>query len=150
MNTPAADDDEGRAIALDAKRKLENAALRAFLKTSDLLGLTIGKAIADCRAKDDPLLEAMATITELRAQLAAAERKLAIAQSRLDRIPPRQRPHFTPAGRFDILEVKALLRESAAACAAWCRVSVNTILRWEDEHTKHPERKTVGSRCAPQ
>ena len=68
-----------------------------------------------------------------------------VLQKRLDRLLPRQRPHYDPASRFDILEIRTLLRESAAATAEWCRVSVNTILRWGDELKRDPQRKTIGS-----
>ena len=136
---------ERLVIESTAERKLEAIALRAFLKATDLLGLSVGKVIADWREKQDPLLEATATISELRVRLAATERKLALVQARLDRVAPRQRPHFTPTARFDVLEIKTLLRESAAATADWCRVAVNTVLRWEEEQGKHPERKTIGS-----
>lgn len=136
---------ECAAIETTARRKLENAALKRFLAIVDLLGLAFGKVIADYRAQGDPVAREMATIAELRAQLAAAQRKIAVLQQRLDRMPPRKRPHCDPRSRFDILEVRALLHESAAATAEWCRVSANTILRWEDELKKHPERRTIGS-----
>lgn len=145
MATTQAATDERLVIEITAQRKLEAVALRAYLKATDLLGFCVGKVVADCRAQGDPLVAAMATVTELRTQLAATERKLALVQSRLDRIPRRQRPHFTPAARFDVLEVKALLREPAATTARWCGVAVNTILRWEESHRKEPTRRTIGS-----
>jgi putative transposase len=134
-------------IAVDRKR--ESAALRAFLNAASLLGLALGKVIAEYRIHDDPLLTAAGTIAELRAQLAAAQAKIDILHDRLDKLPPRQRPHYSPRRRFDILEVKALLRESAAHTAEWTRVNINTILRWEKESGEHPERATIGSLLRP-
>jgi putative transposase len=136
-------------IEVQTRRAIEGAALRAFLKAADLLGLALGKVIAEYRSQDDPLLAAAATIAELRGQLAAARIKIDILHDRMVRIPARARPHHTPRRRFDILEVKALLRESAATTADWARVSVNTILRWEKVAAERPERSTVGSLLKP-
>src|SRR5438105_8626753 len=84
-------------IAIDGKR--ESAALRAFLNAANLLGLAMGKVIAEYRAQDDALMAAAATIAELRAQLAAAHTKIAILHERIDKVPVRDRPHHSPHRR---------------------------------------------------
>jgi hypothetical protein len=134
-------------IAVDRKR--ESAALRAFLNAANLLGLAVGKVIAEYRSHEDPLVSVAGTVAELRVQLAAANAKIDILQERLDKLPPRARPHHSPRRRFDILEVKAVLRESASTTAEWARVTVSTVLRWEKEAGEHPERTTVGSLLKP-
>jgi transposase InsO family protein len=140
----ATEPNERVLVEVHVRKLCEARALKAFLNAANLLGLALGRVIAEYRAKDEPLLVAAATIAELRVQLAAADRKIAILHERLARVPARQRPHYTPGRRFD-LEVKAVLRETAAVTAEWAKVSFNTILRWEAEAASHPERRSIGS-----
>src|SRR5262249_35789178 len=95
------------------------------------------------RATNDPLAGAMAQLKEadLRARLAWSI--VEILGSRLDKIPDRQRPHFTPAQRFRILEIKALLGWNRDIAARLFRVCPNTISNWEKQ--ADPVSKTVGS-----
>ncbi len=74
---------------------------------------------------------------------------LEILASRWDKIPERQRPHFTPEARFRILRIKTLLALSANETALTFRVSTATILRWQQEALGTPERQTVGSLVKP-
>jgi transposase InsO family protein len=68
---------------------------------------------------------------------------------RWDKLPERQRPHYTPEARFRILRLKSLLALSAADTARLFRVSTNTVLRWEDDARAAPQRSTVGSLLRP-
>jgi transposase-like protein len=69
--------------------------------------------------------------------------------SRWNKLPERQRPHYTPEARFRIVRLKTLLGLSAAETARLFRISTNTVLRWEDEARVGPERDTVGSLLKP-
>jgi DNA-binding transcriptional regulator YiaG len=58
-----------------------------------------------------------------------------ILGARWDKVPERQRPHYSPEQRFRILRIRSLLSLSQRETAAMFRVSVETIARWEMETT---------------
>ena len=74
---------------------------------------------------------------------------LDVLGSRWDRLPERQRPHYSPDARFRILRLRALLALSAVETARTFRVSTGTVLRWESEAQAKPDRETVGSLLKP-
>src|SRR5262249_49542317 len=100
---------------------------RSALTAAHLLGLATARLLREPRAPTAPLPGAMAQLKEadLRARLAWSI--VEILGSRLDKIPDRQRPHFTPAQRFRILEIKALLGWNRDIAARLFRVSPDPI-----------------------
>jgi transposase InsO family protein/DNA-binding transcriptional regulator YiaG len=58
-----------------------------------------------------------------------------ILAARWDKVPERQRPHYSPETRFRILRIRSLLGLSQRETAAMFRVSPETIARWEMETT---------------
>lgn len=66
---------------------------------------------------------------------------------RLDKIPDRHRPYYTPAQRFRILEIKSLLGWNTEIAATTFRVCPNTISNWE--RCADSDAKTVGSTVKP-
>jgi len=72
---------------------------------------------------------------------------LDIRGARLDKIPDRHRPCFTPSQRFQILEIKNLLGWNRNLIARLFRVCSNTISNWEEQ--ADPVSKTVGSTVKP-
>ena len=95
----------------------------------------------------DPLasLQARLEEAELRARLAweAAE----ILRSRFAKIPEKNRPYFTPAARFRILELRNLLGWNAHDTAGVFLICPNTILNWEQ--AADPDARTAGSCVKP-
>ena len=95
----------------------------------------------------DPLasLQARLEEAELRARLAweAAE----ILRSRFAKIPEKNRPYFTPAARFRILELRNLLGWNAHDTAGVFLICPNTILNWEQ--AADPDAQTAGSCVKP-
>jgi len=67
--------------------------------------------------------------------------------ARLDRIPDRRQPHYTPSQRFRILQIRSLLGWSREVAARAFRICPNTLSNWE----KHadPCSETVGSTVRP-
>ncbi len=63
----------------------------------------IRRNIIEADIESDTESRLAAEILELRAQLEAVHQTNAILQARLDRIRPRERPHYSPAARFQIL-----------------------------------------------
>jgi transposase InsO family protein len=56
-----------------------------------------------------------------------------ILGARWDKVPERQRPHYSPEQRFRILRIRSFLGLSQRETAAMFRLSVETIARWETE-----------------
>jgi transposase InsO family protein len=111
-----------------ADASLAGIAMRALRTATSLLGLAIGRCIAEMREAD------------------FAHNRLG---ARWEKIPDRQRPHYRPELRFRILRIKDLLFLTQKETADMFAVSVNTILRWEAESQTHPETETVGSLVQP-
>jgi len=105
----------------------ERLALRAALTSAHLLGLAAGTHLRSLRNLGDPLAALQARIEEgeIKARLAweAAE----ILAARFEKVPERHRPHFTPAQRFRILEIRSLLAWNAHQTARTFLLSANTL-----------------------
>lgn len=128
-------------------RHVDRLAVRALLKAHHLLALALAHRLTEMRASRDPLVAAVAN--ESAAVLLAGwlREALGLLGDRVDRLPERQRPHYTPNQRFRILRLKHLLALSQDETAGLFRVSVTTIARWEV--TANPESRTVGSTVTP-
>jgi transposase InsO family protein len=125
----------------------ERLALRAALTASHLMGLATGTHLRKLRAQNDPLaaLQVRLEEAELRARLAGETAE--ILGARFGKLPERQRPYFTPAQRFRILEIRSLLAWSAQDAARVFLVCPNTILNWEK--AADPDMQTAGSTVKP-
>lgn len=124
-------------------------AQRALQRATRLLALAVGQSLRDLRESPDPLLQSHAVARE-RSALAALFAEIAeLLGGRLDKLPERKRPHYTPAQRWRILEIKRLLAFSSEEAAHVFRVSTGTVLRWEAEAGREPEKRTIGSLPKP-
>jgi len=59
-----------------------------------------------------------------------------ILAARWDKVPERQRPHYSPEQRFRILRIRSFLGLSQRETAEMFRLSTETIARWEMETTR--------------
>ena len=109
----------------------ETLAHRAALNTAHLLGLAFGRLLRDLRRLKDPLAEALARTKEAELSVKLAFDIVDLLSARLDKIPDRQRPYYTPSQRFRILEIKNLLGRNTDLTARMFRVCPNTISNWE-------------------
>jgi transposase-like protein len=125
----------------------ERLALRATLTASHLLGLATGTHLRALRGHPDPLLGLQGRVEEAELKARASIEVAETLASRFRKIPERQRPHYSPAQRFRILEIRSLLGWNAKDTARAFLVCPNTILNWEK--TADPEAKTVGSTVSP-
>ena len=123
--------------------KTEKLALRAALTAAHLLGLAAGCLLRDLRGHKDPLAEALAQLKEADLRAKLAWQIVDLLGSRLEKIPDRHRPYFTPTQRFQILEIKNLLGWNRDIAAKLFRVCSNTISNWEKQ--ADPTSGTVGS-----
>ncbi len=96
-------------IALAKRPNLDRFALRALMKANELLGLALGVRLAKIRDSGEPLQEAFAE-SEIQALQACSFQEICqILSQRLDKLPDRKRPQYTPQLRFRILRLKHLL-----------------------------------------
>ena len=70
-----------------------------------------------------------------------------ILAERFAKVPERNRPYYSHAQRFRILEIRNLLAWNARDTARTFLVCANTILNWE--HSADPVSKTVGADITP-
>jgi transposase InsO family protein len=144
---PSPDEAATPPVRLRLRHKLEaktdKLALRAVLNAAHLLGLATGVFLRELRGLNDPLAEAAARLKEAQLQAKLAWEIVEILGARLDKLPDRHRPYYTPVERFRILEIKNLLGWNRNFAARLFRICSNTISNWE----KHadPVSQTVGS-----
>ncbi len=131
------------------RRDLDTLALRALMKATHLLGLALAARLREYREGQDPALDRFAQIQEQALHASLLREALDVLGSRWDKLPERQRPHYSPDARFRILRLRALLALSAVETARTFRVSLGTVLRWESEAQAEPDRETVGSLLKP-
>ena len=131
------------------RRDLDTLALRALMKATHLLGLALAGRLREYRDGRDPALDRFAQIQEQILHASLLREALDVLGSRWDKLPERQRPHYSPEARFRILRLRALLALSAVETARTFRVSTGTVLRWESEAQAKPDRETVGSLLKP-
>ncbi len=132
-------------------RKLGKAANRvalgALLRAHDLLGLAAGRHLREARAQQDPIRRLQARLEEAELKARLAWQTVDILRARLSKIPEKNRPYYTPAQRFQILELKRLLGWTRAETASAVMVCPNTIGNWEGQ--VQPGKDTVGSTVKP-
>ena len=121
----------------------ERLALRATLTASHLLGLATGTHLRTLRGHPDPLLGLQGRVEEAELKARASIEVAETLASRFRKIPERQRPHYSPAQRFRILEIRSLLGWNAKDTALAFLVCPSTILNWEN--AADPEKQSVGS-----
>ena len=131
-------------------RPLEPRAARALWKGIQLLSLAFAQRLSDLRADEEPLVKARGEIEEKSLIVALLWDVIAILCERLDRIPDRNRPHYSPTARFRILRIKRLLNLSADETAKLFRISTGTIERWQGEMTRaDDDTRTIGKTVKP-
>ena len=128
---------------------LDPDALRALLKATRLLGLSLGTQLAQYRNSGEPLQMAFADVRRLVLVAHGYETASRIHAERWQKVPERRRPHYTPHLRFQILELKSLLGLSQKETAQVFAISTNTVGRWEQEVATNPGKETVGSLVKP-
>ena len=126
-------------LAAIQNRQLEGLALAALRRAVSLLGLAIGTRIGELRNSEDRFLAAAGKLEEQALLVRLHEELRDIVAARWDKVPCRQRPHYTPEQRYRILRLKQLLALSRADIAHLVRVDENTIANWEQEATTAPD-----------
>jgi transposase InsO family protein len=136
-------------LAAAKRRGLDSLALRAVMKATHLLGLALAERLREYRDHGDPVLDRLSRLQEDALHVGLIQETVQVLGRRWDKLPERQRTHYSPQDRFRILRIRTLLALSAEEAALMFRVSTGTVLRWEAEVTAAPERETVGSLLDP-
>jgi transposase InsO family protein len=99
------------------------------------------------RGTRSPLCDLHARLQQAELSARLAWEVVEILSSRLEKIPDRRRPHYSPSHRFRILELKSLLGWSREAAARVFLVCANTLSNWE--RSADPAAQTVGVTVKP-
>ncbi len=125
----------------------ERLANRAILLAARLLGVAAGTHLSEFRGRDGGYQDLKAQLDRAELLTAVAWRVVGVLQARLGKVHERRRPHYSPAARFEILEIRSLLGWNQTHTANQFLVSENTIGNWERDQS--PESRTVGSLAKP-
>ena len=125
----------------------ERLANRAILFAARLLGVAAGTHLSEFRGRDGGYQDLKARLDRAELLASLAWRVVGLLHARLHKVPDRQRPHYSPAARFEILEIRNLLGWNQSRTAEQFLVADNTIGNWERDQS--PESRTVGSLAKP-
>lgn len=125
----------------------ERFANRAILHAARLLGVAAGTHLSEFRGRDGGFEDLKARLDRAELLASVAWRAVSLLHDRLARVPDRRRPHYAPAARFEILEIRGMLGWNQSRTAAQFLVSDNTISNWERDQS--PQSRTVGSLAKP-
>ena len=128
-------------------RATDRLANRAILYAARLLGVAAGTHLSELRGRDGGFQHLKARLDRAEVLTSIAWRVVGLLHTRLAKVPDRHRPHYSPAARFEILEIRNLLGWNQHRAATQFLVSDNTISNWESDQS--PESKTVGSLAKP-
>ncbi len=131
------------------RRGLDRLALRALMKADHLLGLVLGRRLAEMRERGDVTQALLAKHYEQTLHLSLFQEALDVNNLRWDKLPERQRPHHSPESRFRILRLMHLWALSHQEAARIFCVSTSTIARWQGELAKDPDKTALGSLLRP-
>jgi putative transposase len=133
-----------RNLKDQATHRLAN---RAILYAARLLGVTAGTHLSEFRGRDGGFQDLSARLDRAELLASIAWRVVGLLHASLAKVPDRHRPHYAPAARFEILEIRNLLGWNQSRAATQFLVSDNTISNWDRDQS--PESKTVGSLAKP-
>ena len=125
----------------------ERFANRVIFSAARLLGVAAGTHLGEFRGRDGGYEDLKARLDRAELLSSVAWRVVDILQARLRKVPDRHRPHFSPAARFEILEIRSVLGWNQSRTAEQFLVADNTIGNWERDQS--PATRTVGSLAKP-
>jgi hypothetical protein len=125
----------------------EKCAAQATLRAVRILSRALASQLKRLRGKDDALTQALGRIKELEARNGILTEMIQPLQTRLQKIAPKKRPHYSGPARFKALQVRQAMGWSIEEAAAQFVVTLNTFTRWEQ--AADPVRKTVGPDITP-
>src|SRR5690606_19268587 len=79
----------------------------------------------------------------LKTEVALLHRELDLFRARFERIPAKNRPHFSPPQRLEVLELKAARAWSNAQLARRLLLAPSTVAGWIKRLDEHGERALI-------
>jgi len=131
--------------ALARRRNFTTRALRLLMCTREQLSIALGLVLVKLRESAEPLQTVLAGLQEHRIHVQQLTEENRYLRSRLSRVPPKERSHYTPDERYRILLYKSTYLLSTEETARRFLVAPKTIARWLAEAETEPDRKTVGT-----
>ncbi|MBX7187484.1 MAG: hypothetical protein K1Y01_20235 [Vicinamibacteria bacterium] len=125
----------------------EKIASKATLRAVRILGCALDAQLRRLRLSDDALTMALARIKELETRNGILTEMVETFQTRLRKIAPKKRPHYSGPARFKALQLRQTMGWSIEEAAAQFVVTPTTFTRWED--AADPARQTVGPDIQP-
>jgi putative transposase len=129
------------------RKPIDRLALRALMKAQRLLSLALAQRLAELRASQHGAEQALAGAHGNTILVHLLRETVDLLGARLDKLPERRRPHYTPVQRFRILKLIQLAVLSREEAAKLFRVAVNTLSGWAA--SANPDTQTVGSLVKP-
>jgi putative transposase len=129
------------------RKPIDRLALRALMRAQRLLSLALGQRLLELRASPDGVERALACIEASAVLVHLLRETVDLLGARIDKLPARRRPHYTPVQRFRILQVTQLAGLSCDEASKLFRVSVATLSDWRA--SANPNTQTVGSTVKP-
>ncbi len=141
---------EDRAFGVWARRRqLPRTAASQLLAATEALTLAALASLARLR-EGAVHARLLAESRRLRIENAELRSESHILRSRLEKLPPRERPHYSPEARFQILaHIRAYLLPLDQAARRFL-VTPQTLHNWLSELRHHPDARTIGSLVRPQ
>ena len=119
--------------------------LRLFLSCSRHMALGLAHVLSGWWRENDPVRAGFAEHMLVRVELEKQRAVTEIMRARLMRFPARQRKHYSPEERFNILVLMHTYGLSRAESAHTFLVDPQTISRWEREALAEPEKEAIGT-----
>jgi acetyl-CoA acetyltransferase len=116
--------------ALPLPKSWPDLAKRATLAAVSMIATAWVSMIADWSAKLSPRARALAEIERRDAEIARLKERLRIVTARLAKVPAKNRPHYAPADRLAILEIRAAEGWCAERTAREFLVDGETVRGW--------------------
>jgi putative transposase len=140
---------EDRALAAWMRRRLlPRPAAKALLAATESLTLACLAALNRLRESGE-LASLVAENRRLRVEIAELRSENEILRSRIERIPPHERPHYSPEARFEIVLHRHRFLLSVDETARRFLVTPQTIYNWLRELKRNPDAHTIGSLLKP-
>jgi transposase InsO family protein len=130
------------------RRQLPRRAAKAFLAATE--GLTLASVGALNRLRERGHAgRLLADNGRLRLETAELRSRNTILTSRIASIPPRERRHYSPEVRFQILEHMKRFLLSVEDTAHRFQITPQTLYNWQKELDRNPAATTVGTLLRP-
>ena len=119
------------------------------MECSRLMALGLAEVLGKWWDQGDPVRAGFAERMQLQVELEKVTAINRVLSARLARFPARQRKHYTPDERFEILTLMRTHGLSRSEVAKIFLVDAQTVGRWMNEALTDPDATTIGTLVRP-